>query len=75
MSDYCAFAAVSITVAEILPGFKSVFKCTIPDSGKVNLQFTCLYKLCISIVFNHLKFRLIFIASDNEFIGGTTILE
>ncbi|KAH1248687.1 Mitochondrial outer membrane protein porin 1 [Glycine max] len=38
MSDFSAFAAASITVDELVPGFKSLFKCTIPDSGKVELQ-------------------------------------
>lgn len=38
MSDFSAFAAASITVDELVPGFKSLFKCTIPDSGKVKFN-------------------------------------
>lgn len=39
MSDYSVFGVSFITVNEILPGFRSLFKCTIPDSGKVKLIF------------------------------------
>ncbi|KAJ1378446.1 Porin domain superfamily [Sesbania bispinosa] len=30
---------LSCKVDEIVPGFRSIFKCTIPDSGKVELQY------------------------------------
>lgn len=32
-------AGFSCKVQEILPGFRTVFKCTVPDSGKVELQY------------------------------------
>lgn len=70
MSDWSVFAALSITVIEIVPGFRTVFKCTIPDSGKVNLLSLLAYKLlCIVCIVSSLTItsvKLFFFARRNH---------
>lgn len=48
MSNFSVFAVASFTVNEIVPGFRSLFKCTIPDSGKVKLVFAFLHTISIT---------------------------
>ena len=75
MSDFSAFAATSITVDELVPGFKSLFKCTIPDSGKVKLIFTCLWTISIINLshFNYWFSCFIWLFSGIIIVGTTTL--